>query len=463
MRFGIVLLLLITVRVFGQSAADNKLLVNAIRINGNEKTRRAIILREMEFKQGDTLSLHKLSSLIDKSRSNLLNTELFNFVKLDKTIRKGKVDVVVNVTEQWYSWVFPIFEIADRNFNAWWRKMDFNRADYGLLFIQENFRGRAEYIHFKAITGYNEYLEFRYAIPYIDKKKRFGLELNTEISRRHETRVSTFEDEVSFFKSENRYPFKKYHGEIILSYRPEINNVHSFSVAYDDYSFHDTLLSINPDYLHTSQSETNFITLKYKWVSDYRDYISYPLQGHYIDFSLIKNGLGLIENDINFWQIKGELAKYWHLGKRFHFASSVSGMLSEEKNQPYFLNKGLGYTDQYVRSYEYKVINGNAYGLARANIKYTLIPTQTLTMDFIPLKQFSEVFFALYLNAFVDAGYVDGFDNWKSNGNKLPGNFLLGKGIGLDLVTYYEKVLRLEYSWNKQNQGGLFIHFRAPI
>jgi hypothetical protein len=64
---------------------------------------------------------------------------------------------------------------------------------------------------------------------------------------------------------------------------------------------------------------------------------------------------------------------------------------------------------------------------------------------------------------FFDAGYVDTFQTWQSNGNQLPGTFLTGKGIGLDLVTYYEKVFRIEYSWNKNNEGGFFLHFVAPI
>ena len=459
------MLLLVMIPLLGSAAYSDSegYVINSISVKGNNKTKRGIILREMELSVGDTVALRELHSLIKKSKSNLLNTQLFNFVRISEEVSNAKVDIIIEVTEQWYSWIFPIFEIADRNFNEWWETKDFSRADYGLLFIQENFRGRAEFINFRAITGFNEYLNFKYSIPYLDKNKRLGLELNAEVTRRHETSFITQGDELSFFNDDRRYPFKKYHGEAIVTYRPEINNRHSFSVSYDDYSFQDTLLTLNPDFLDSPDSETAFFSLSYNLESDYRDYDSYPLHGHYLDFTLMKNGLGLISDEVNFWQISGEIAKYWQLKKRFYFASSIHGMLSGEKNHPYFLNKGLGYGEEYVRSYEYNVINGNAYGLMRSNFKYTLIPTQTFTLDFIPLKQFRKVFFALYLNVFADAGYVDSFDNWRTNGNHLPDKFLFGKGVGLDLVTYYEKVLRLEYSWNRQNKGGLFIHFRAPI
>ena len=462
MRLAIFLLFFIVLRATGQPEAES-FFVDTVRIEGNDKTKRAIILRELEFQKGDTIAASRLEPLIKKSKSNLLNTELFNFVSIDKKTRGRHVSIFINVTEQWYSWVFPVFEIADRNFNTWWETKDFSRADYGLLIIQENFRGRSEYLTMKMITGYNEYLNFQYKIPYIDQDKVFGLEFNAKTIRKHETKVITHDDELTFFKQEDTYPFKQNHGEIKLTYRPGINNVHALSFTYDDYSFHDTLLTINPDYLDASHSNTRFMSLKYTLESDYRDYASYPLHGHYLKLSAAQNGIGLFDNEVNFWKIQGEYANYFQLEKRLYFASSFNGMLSREKNHPFFLNEAMGYSDFFVRSYESNVINGDAFGLVRSNLKYTLIPTKTFSLDFLPLKQFRKVFFALYLNIFADAGYVDGFANWNSNGNRLPNNFLFGKGIGLDLVTYYEKVLRVEYSWNKNNEGGIFLHFTAPI
>ena len=47
--------------------------------------------------------------------------------------------------------------------------------------------------------------------------------------------------------------------------------------------------------------------------------------------------------------------------------------------------------------------------------------------------------------------------------NFLDNKFIFGTGIGLDFVTYYDKVLRLEYGVNDMGETGLFIHFVAPI
>jgi hypothetical protein len=67
----------------------------------------------------------------------------------------------------------------------------------------------------------------------------------------------------------------------------------------------------------------------------------------------------------------------------------------------------------------------------------------------------------MYANLFFDCAY-----SWKMPVNQtsfLDNKFIFGTGIGLDFVTYYDKVLRLEYGINDMGETGLFIHFVAPI
>ena len=437
--------------------------IDTIMVDGNKKTRRPIILRELEFAQSDKVAHGKLKKLLKQSENNLLNTGLFNFVEINADTAGKLLKINIELTEQWYSWVFPYFEMVDRNFNTWWETKDFSRADYGLLFIQENFRGRNEEIHVKMIGGHNEYLNFRYLIPYFDSKKQWGAIVEGEFLRSRETAVLTRDDELVFFNDEERYPIKKNTGKVTLSYRKKLYRRHFFSLAYKDYAFMDTLAMINPDFLMGNKSRARYLGLSYEYERDFRDYISYPLKGHYVDIILEKEGLGMLDNVVDFWRFKGFFQKYWKFSSRWYAASGLTLSFSDESKQPYFLNSGLGYNKSFVRSYEYNVINGNNYGLLRSNIKFALIPTKTVNLDFIPLEQFSKLFYALYVNAFVDFGYVDSFDSWQSNGNHLPGELLMGKGIGIDLVTYYEKVFRFEYSWDKNNNGGFFLHFVAPI
>lgn len=59
-------------------------------------------------------------------------------------------------------------------------------------------------------------------------------------------------------------------------------------------------------------------------------------------------------------------------------------------------------------------------------------------------------------------GYVTRDSNTPYN-NTLEGNFLYGWGVGLDLVTYYDNIFRLEYTINKFGESGFFLHFGAPF
>lgn len=466
MRKLIVLLLLFssTAVLYGQEQRHEWAVIDSILISGNKKTLRPIILRELEFSSGDILPVNKLRKLMQSSKENLLNTELFNFVSIKRFNTSATHTIIqIDLTEQWYSWVFPIFEIVDRNFNTWWETKDFTRADYGLLFIQENFRGRREEINIKVIDGYNEYLNFKYRIPYIDKQKKLGMMVEGEFLRSRETAVLTRDDELVFFKDEAKYPIKKNVGKLTMLYRNKFRRNHLLSLAYKDFDFMDTIADINPDFLMGEHTRTSFLSLSYEYERDFRDYTSYPLSGHYINILLEKEGLGLIDNLVDFWNLKAYFANYWKLNNRWFASAGLTVLASDESKQPYFLNNGLGYNKNFVRSYEYNVINGNHYGLLRTNMKFALVPPKTLVLGFIPWEQFNKLFYAIYLNGFVDAGYVDPIHRWKSNGNHLPGKVLIGKGVGIDFVTYYEKVFRLEYSWDRNNNGGFFIHFVAPI
>jgi hypothetical protein len=116
-----------------------------------------------------------------------------------------------------------------------------------------------------------------------------------------------------------------------------------------------------------------------------------------------------------------------------------------------------------VRGYEYYVIDGKDFILWKNNFKFALIPQRDITLDFIRSPKFNRVPYALYLNVFADAGYViyDGDQNDKTN--DLRNSLLVGYGVGLDLATYYNVVVRVEASMNGKGIPGIYLHFVAPI
>ena len=121
----------------------------------------------------------------------------------------------------------------------------------------------------------------------------------------------------------------------------------------------------------------------------------------------------------------------------------------------------MGYGRDYVRGYEYYVIDGQKFALFKTDLKFELIHKHELHAGFIPLDKFATIPYAFYLNLYGDAAYAR--DNQFSKYNPLANSWLYGYGAGIDFVTYYDLVFRLDFSINRLGESSLFLHFTAPI
>ncbi len=440
-------------------------IINDILITGNKNTRKKIILRELLFSINDTIPIKEFGELIKKSRENLINISIFNYVTIDTGSVAGFpgiINVKINVRERWYTWPVPIFEIADRNINSWWKTKDFSRTNYGLYLERNNFRGMMESIRLKVVLGYDEEWGIIYNKPYINKKQTFGISFSVGKIRNHEVAYNTYKNKLQYYKNEDNYVRDLFYSTFQITRRKNIHFSHTFQLQYINYSFTDTLSILNENYSIKNETRQQYFTLYYQFKKDFRDYKHYPLNGHYFDIEIVKNGIGILKNeDVDVLYLQSIYRKYLKLMKRFYFASVISAKISTKSFQPYFIQRGLGYHRDFVRGYEYYVVDGQNFVLSKSNFKYELISTKVKKLSFIPFRKFNTVHYAVYFNIFADIGYVK--DNIFHHDNELANSWLFGTGIGLDLVTYYDKVIRIEFSSNRLGENGIFIHFMAPI
>ena len=78
------------------------------------------------------------------------------------------------------------------------------------------------------------------------------------------------------------------------------------------------------------------------------------------------------------------------------------------------------------------------------------------------IDQFRTLPYAFYLKLFMDTGYAG--DTLAANTNNFYNNKWIGSvGLGLDVVTYYDFVIRLEYSINREGHTGFFVNFRSAL
>lgn len=449
-----------------EQAAQAYLLVDSIRLSGNKITHDKIILREIVINPGDSYDEARLDSLIGRSRENLMNTLLFNFVEISKVLKEtdpNTVSLVVRVTERWYIWPTPILKLSDRNFNVWWQTRDWSRLSYGFYIDWRNFRGRKEGLQLKFQWGYERNIMMQYMVPYLNREKTMGMSFGFGLARQKEVAYRTMHNKQDFFLEPDIFAVQDGYGFGQFLLRKNIHNSHLFELRYDQRHFSDSLIDTNPHYTVDSANDVRYFSFTYLFKSDHRDFKSYPLKGHYFDVSLIKRGLwNFSDNTLNTFQLLATCRKYIEMSPRVFFATGLNGQITAGL-QPYFILSGIGYGRDMVRSYEYYLVDAQHFLILKNNVKFALIPNTVKKIGFIGSEKFSKVYYALYLNVFFDAGYGFYNQDFGQETNDLQNAALMGYGAGLDFVTYYDVVVRLEFSMNFMNEGGVFLHFMAPI
>ncbi len=437
--------------------------IEQIVVTGNKRTKEKIILRELNFKTGDLITLNELDYSKIRSQQNLINTSLFNFVTITSQANDSALtlSIYIDVKERWYTWPSPIFEVQDRNFNSWWATKDLFRINYGMFLTFENVRGRNESVTLKFRRGYTEQYGVGYRIPYINKKQTIGLNFAYNFYRNNEIAYSTHDNQLLFYRNYRNYVRKEQEAKIGISYRDGLYMRHSFEALYKSSFICDTIRKLNASYFISDRSTISYFSLQYLFRYEVKDQKIYPLKGHSFEFNVIKDGLNLLKDEtVDNLLLAAAVRNYWAICPRIYMATGLKLRYLLNNTQVYYFNRALGFND-FVRGYEYYVIDGQNFGTFKTTVKYQLVKPRVVKIPVKRFEKFKHIPYAVYLTTYGDAGYVQ--DKFYYNGNPLSNSWLIGCGVGVDLVTYYDYVLRLEASMNKMQQKGLFLHFSAPI
>jgi outer membrane protein assembly factor BamA len=437
--------------------------IGSFRITGNKTTKEHIISRELTFHTGDSLSREQLDEACKCSKQNLLNTSLFNFVTITCEADSAQgVNVNIECKERWFTWPVPIFEFYEQNFNTWWLNRSLRRLDYGINLNRYNFLGRKQILSLILRMGYAEQYGITYSIPYINRKQHSGLIMGLIYSRTHEIPVATFQNKLVYYRDNANYVRYDLAGRVAYTYRQGIYNTWFADMRYAQAHISDTIRKLSDVYFSEGATTMNYLSANLGFVRDLRDSKAYPLKGYYINVALNKTGLGVLSNAPDFWQVTLMLRKYGMLGERLSAGVAFKGRWSGNCNVPFYLQTSVGFRD-YVRGYEYYVIQGQSYGLLKSVLRYQIVKPHVKTIPFLPLEKFNTFHYAFYAGLFADLGYVQSLNEMPAMMNTLNNAMLFGYGAGIDFVTYYDIVIRAEYSINKMGENGFFLHFNSPL
>ena len=451
------------VQAIPQNGSGNEVHVRilGIAISGNTSTKARIIQRELVVYEGDSLSHPVLYEKLERSRQNLMNTGLFNTVTvLPLYLDPRHVMVEVTVSERWYIWPAIIFDLADPNFNTWWLTRDFHRVNYGLYLYKYNMRGRNETGYLKAQFGYTRQFALRYKVPNLTRSQRWGISAGASYEEQAEITTGTEDNVRTLIRNHTGSNRDQWKADVEMTLRRSHDIRHSWRLKYTQAEVLDTIIHSAIDYFDGPATATRFFSLGYTFVWDHRDARAFPRRGHYQEFRVDRHGLGVLDlasPDIT--TVYATTKRWIHLHEKWTLGLSVRGK-GTFGTPPYFMQEGLGYGHS-VRGYEYYVIDGEHFALGKVNLIFQLVKPRTYRLEHIPLEAFRTVYIALYLNVYSDVGRV--WDSRYQVGNPLANRWVNGNGIGLDLVTSYDQVLRGEYTLNAEGEHGFFLHFTQPF
>ncbi|MDR3133965.1 MAG: hypothetical protein LBU42_08115 [Prevotellaceae bacterium] len=436
--------------------------INDVSITGNKQSRAAVILRELVFSKGDTVALPALQTLLDESRNNIINTSLFNYVYVtaDTVSNHTAVNVTIRVEERWYIWPVVDLVFEDRNISTWIRNPDWSRFSVGAGVDIQNMRGLNEKLHITGRIGYQKGVSLSYSDIALDRAKRHLFGFSAAYNMVHNEAYQTENNEPLYVTISDHPIRQRYSADINYLYRPGIHERHTASIAFRHTGIHDTLITLNPYYWGGAHTRRNNITVTYSYTNDRRDVYSYPLEGAF--FKITGAADAALDGSLLTASVYPEYGFYKTLAARWFYAGTLNGKMAFSNTQAYLAERALGYGNNYLRGYEDYVMDGHYFALMKNTLRFLLLPTKVVEIKWLSgLSKFNKIHFTLYANVFADFGYL--YNNYKAAGNTFENAFLYSGGAGLDLVTYYDMVIRVDYSVNKKKEGGIYITLITPF
>lgn len=415
----------LSIQSFAQSdtlfyRGEYSIVVDSILITGNETTKDFIILRELNFGIGDTLTNH----LASYNRERIYSLRIFNEVKLIPYQLHEKNILHIKIEESWYIYPIPILVLKDR---------DWEKVSYGFSVSLLNFRGRNETLSGFATFGYDPAFGFRYFNPNLSYNHNLNLQVNLGYAT--VTNKSTEAEEIygSSFEQKN------FTSRVQLGKR--------FG------NYHWTYLKTGFDYIETpyyypgiNASDDNIdktLVVGASYVYDTRDLTLYASDGIYTFLNYEWKGLGI--DGINYLVADLEFREYRKIFEKFTAKWRLSVRHTAGETVPYYDYSYLGYSER-IRGYFHNgEREGNDRFVGSVEINYPIIQETRINLYWIPLLPNSLLSYrvAVIAGLFGDTGTTR-----NSGAPFLIKDFDTGYGTGLSFLLLPYFICRLEFAIN---------------
>lgn len=392
-------------------------------VQGNEKTKEEIILREMKLKAGD-----KFDPLeAEHDRLRIQNLGIFNRVEMEPIPTPNGVILVVTVSEMWYLFPYPIIFRNER---------DWKRISIGAGLLHLNFRGRREIIDFSFWLGFNPAVKLSYTNPWIFGRLKFYTSVSVFAKKVRNQSFTVLDSVVN----ENQIGFNWKIGKRFGHF------------TFLDVNFGYKQLTLSPNDAGVTLSASGKDRLPHAGISftyDSRDLWEYAHKGHYFRFWAKKTGW--FGNVVNYLRFGADVRKYFRLGPTtlaFRGATNLS-----EGTIPIYDQVHFGFLTR-IRGHFSDRRTGDNLVLGSAEFRF---PIRKITYHnfglFESMGRYGTNFrFGISGALFLDTGAV-----WLQNERLTKSKFISGWGVGLHFFLPYMNLLRVEYGFNEDWDGQIII------
>jgi outer membrane protein assembly factor BamA len=451
--------------------AGPRVQIRTILFVGNSITKERTLRAEINLREGDTLALADLPARLEVNRRRLYNLQLFHAVLVQASCGgSGQLILVFSVQERWYVLPTPIFSIADPNFRRWFDRPGaerWQRLDYGLHLTHSNFRGRAEQLTANLQLGFNRKYELFYEAPGFGRRRRVGVGFGISYYQSRNLDYITANDRPTPLPQpeEDAFPIQRFYVSAGLRLRHTVQFITAIDVAYHREIISDSIFRLNPDYF-LGRTQRKYVEFSLISTNNQRNTFAYPLTGQFMQAALIfRKFVDQAQPTMPAYAtVRLRYAHYFSLGHQLYYA--VGGWAQTRllaSRYAYADSRALGY-EALVRGYDSYIIDGRSYALLQQGLSYRAWAPPPLHLPFVANPKINTLPLAVYLNVFADAGLTGGsLGRPELASNQLPGQLLASAGLGLHLVTYYDRVFCFELTRTAQARTGFFIRSSFPI
>ncbi len=423
-------IIVLPVSAFSFSAdttADHSVWVKSIVVQGNEKTKDYVILREMSTKVGDTLSTQKLK----EDQNRIYSLRLFHRVVVSPETSGDSATVIVDVNERWYWFPYPIFGFKYR---------DLKKVYYGAGFTHQNFMGRNEKLYVSFALGYERWLYFRYQNPKITDNDDIFLGINAGLGSSPNINVQST-------------AYTQYYDDVnvTLGKRFGLYQTILATVGYDIQQVSDA--SVGRTLSSSGRDAYVYLTLNYAY--DTRNISEYTTKGTYIGVGYTKSGFG--ESPVNLATYAYDVREFIPLGDDWAFGMRSFGNFTGGGLIPIYRHVYYGYSER-LRGYFNDIWEGEDIMGGNFELRIPLLKPRYVRLPMMPIPEFSLLRYGLYVGIFADGGKV-----WYRTQTFPGGGWRSGYGAGLHFLLPYSMVLRTEYALNNLGKGQLFVDLEASF